>query len=53
MYKNSGIKPRFSLVISIMKFRTKKELLQYLGKNENDRKLVDRMMIKGIVHLVD
>ena len=32
-----------------MKFRTKKELLLYLGKNENDRKLIDRMMLRGEV----
>ena len=34
-----------------MKFRTKKELLEYLGKNPNDRRLIDRMMIKWEVHM--
>ena len=29
-----------------MKFHTKKELLRYLGKNEDDRKLVDRMVAR-------
>ena len=32
-----------------MKFQTKKELLRYLGKNEDDRKLVDRMVARGEV----
>ena len=31
------------------KFHTKKELLGYLGRNPNDRKLVDRMMLRGEV----
>ena len=30
-------------------FSSKKELLKHLGKNENDRKLVDRMISKGEV----
>ena len=34
-----------------MKFQTKKELLRYLGKNEDDRKLVDRMVARGEVRL--
>ena len=34
-----------------MKFRTKKELLEYLGKNPNDRRLIDRMMIKWEVYM--
>lgn len=29
-----------------MRFRTKKEVLEYLGKNTNDRKLVDRMITR-------
>ena len=33
-----------------MRFNTKKELLGYLGKNENDRKLVDRMISRGEVY---
>ena len=37
----------------IMRFKTKKELLEHLGKNVNDRKLVDRMMSKGEVVMVD
>lgn len=36
-----------------MRFKTKKELLEHLGKNVNDRKLVDRMMSKGEVVMVD
>ena len=32
-----------------MKFQTKKDLLRYLGKNEDDRKLVDRMIARGEV----
>lgn len=31
------------------KFRTKKALLEYLGKKWNDNKLVDRMIIRGEV----
>ena len=34
-----------------MKFQTKKELLRYLWKNEDDRKLVDRMVARGEVRL--
>lgn len=30
----------------IMEFRTQRELLEYLGKNPNDRKLVSRMRIR-------
>jgi hypothetical protein len=30
-------------------FETKKALLLYLGKNPDDRKLVDRLMSKGVV----
>lgn len=33
-----------------MKFATKRELLKHLGKNENDRKLVDRLIIKWRVY---
>lgn len=36
-----------------MRFKTKKELLEHLGKNVNDRKLVDRMMSKGEVVMID
>ena len=32
-----------------MKFNTKKDLLRYLGKNEDDRKLIDRMVARGEV----
>lgn len=32
-----------------MEFYTQKELLEYLGKNPNDRSLVQRMMIRGDV----
>ena len=32
-----------------MEFRKKSELLRYLGKNENDNKLIDRMIVKGLV----
>ena len=34
-----------------MKFSTKKELLRHLWKNEDDRKLVDRMVARGEVRL--
>lgn len=33
------------------RFQTKKELLRYLWKNEDDRKLVDRMVARGEVRL--
>ena len=32
-----------------MEFRTKKDLLEYLGKDGNDNKLVDRMIVRGEV----
>ena len=32
-------------------FETKKALLEYLGKNPKDNKLVDRMMLRGEVYL--
>lgn len=32
-----------------MEFTTQRELLEYLGKNENDRNLVQRLIIKGEV----
>ena len=32
-------------------FETKKALLEYLGKNSNDRKLVDRLLAKGSVRM--
>lgn len=28
-------------------FQSKKEVLEYLGKNPNDRRLVDRMIVRG------
>ena len=34
-----------------MKFRKKRELLEYLGKNPNDNKLVDRMLLRWEVHM--
>lgn len=34
-----------------MGFETKKALLEHLGKNPNDNKLVDRMMRRGEVYL--
>lgn len=34
-------------------FETKKALLEYLGKDPNDRKLVDRMLSRGEVHMED
>ena len=34
-------------------FKTKKELLEHLWKKGNDNKLVDRLMIKGLVEKVD
>lgn len=36
-----------------MGFETKKALLEYLGKNTKDNKLVDRMMLRGEVYLED
>lgn len=36
-----------------MEFRTKKELLEYLGKNVNDNKLVDRMISRNEVYRKD
>ena len=35
----------------MQKFRKKRELLEYLGKNPNDNKLVDRMILRGEVHM--
>ncbi len=34
-------------------FETKKALLEHLGKNPSDNKLVDRMMMRGEVYLED
>lgn len=34
-------------------FETKKALLEYLGKDPNDRKLVDRMVSRGEVYMED
>lgn len=36
-----------------MEFQTKKALLEYLGKNPDDRKLVDRLIAKGKVYKED
>lgn len=36
-----------------MWFESKKALLQYLGKNEKDNKLVDRLILRGEVCMVD
>ena len=36
-----------------MQFETKRALLEYLGKNPDDRKLVDRMMLRGDVYRED
>lgn len=32
-------------------FQSKKELLEYLGKSPNDRKLIDRMVMRGEVKI--
>ena len=34
-------------------FETKKALLEYLGKDPNDRKLVDRLILRGEVYMED
>lgn len=36
-----------------MGFETKKALLEYLGKNVNDNKLVDRLILRGEVEVRD
>ena len=36
-----------------MQFATKRELLEHLGKNPDDRKLVDRMVKRGEVYKMD
>lgn len=36
-----------------MRFRTKWELLEYLGKDKKYVRLIDRMMVKGAVTMVD
>ena len=36
-----------------MEFETKRALLEYLGKNKNDNKLVDRLILKGEVYKED
>lgn len=36
-----------------MLFETKKALLEYKGKKSNDNKLVDRMILRGEVRVVD
>lgn len=50
--------PYFSLVISktmngVKRCKTKKEVLEYLGKNPNDNKLVDRLIMRGRVRRSD
>jgi hypothetical protein len=37
----------------VKEFRTKKGLLEYLGKKGNDNKLVDRMIARGEVKKED
>ena len=36
-----------------MGFESKKALLQHLGKNEKDNKLVDRLILRGEVYMED
>ena len=36
-----------------MGFETKRALLEYLGKNPNDNKLVDRLILRGEVEVKD
>lgn len=36
-----------------MEFETKRALLEYLGKNKNDNKLIDRMMLRWEVYKED
>ena len=36
-----------------MGFESKRALLEYLGKNPKDNKLVDRMMLRGEVYMED
>ena len=36
-----------------MWFETKRALLRHLGKNENDNKLVDRLILRGDVYMED
>jgi hypothetical protein len=36
-----------------MEFTSQKDLLEYLGKNPNDRNLVKRMMRRGEVYMED
>lgn len=36
-----------------MAFESKKALLEYLGKNPKDNKLIDRMMVRGEVYMED
>jgi hypothetical protein len=43
--------PRLSKTSTMKRFNTKKDLLRYLGKNEDDRKLVTRMVERGEVRL--
>lgn len=41
----------FKLGIMAQRFGTKKELLIWLGKNPDDRRLVDRLMLRGEVRM--
>lgn len=43
----------YILTIGLMEFQTKRALLEYLGKNTEDRKLVDRLIAKGKVYKDD
>lgn len=43
--------PRLSKDNIMKRFNTKKDLLRYLGKNEDDRKLVTRMVERGEVRV--
>lgn len=36
-----------------MKFKTQKQILEYLGKNPNDRSLIQRMRLRGEVYKED
>lgn len=44
MYKKLIQYHHLAFKLGIMKFRKKKEVLEYLGKNEKDVRLLDRMM---------
>ena len=46
-YHVAALQLRKSKKMSEKIFQSKKEVLEYLGKSPNDRKLVDRMISKG------